>query len=116
MSCPICDETIRDTETLLKRVEDVDLLVRLACDMADHVSCLGLDPASGQYLRAARAWREAPAALSEAQRAALAAQSLEDVPTALACATSAVACAVESAVASAEVKMWSSGTSMPLRV
>ena len=69
-TCPFCKPDA-NTKTLLWLIKDENLLVHLACDMADRVAYLTPDSGAAQdALQAARAWQEAPSALNFAHHAA----------------------------------------------
>lgn len=68
--CPFCEQD-SDIDTLLRLIKDEDLLVTLACDMAERVIYLTPDPgAADDSLRKARAWQDEPSALNFSHRAA----------------------------------------------
>lgn len=55
MKCPVCDYPLCYIETLLGRIEDIELLKELACDMAGRVLYLTPDATLAyKYLKVAR--------------------------------------------------------------
>ena len=69
--CLICDFADDSLGALLRRVDDSGVLITLACDFAERVVDLVPDPIhAGHWLRAARMWREYPAAREGAREAA----------------------------------------------
>jgi hypothetical protein len=72
MDCPVCDFEVCDIRTLIERVESRDLLITLACDVAERIVCLTSCPARARkWLVAVRAWQDSPKAASRANTSAL---------------------------------------------
>ena len=66
--CPACDFPHSTVQALLGRIDNLELLVTLACDFADRVVGRSLRPTEArERLRAAREWESKP---KEALRAA----------------------------------------------
>lgn len=73
MSCPVCDHTDLSVQALLGRLDDLNTIIALALDFAEHVvgQTINPDEAKG-WLTSARTWREDP---DEARKVAGAARA-----------------------------------------